>query len=257
MNAIRPNSILLNKYRILEKIGEGGFSHVFKGISLKTGEYIAIKMEKTMKRVGCDIEKIRILKRETTILNYLSTTSNNIPKIHWFGNIGESACLIIPYYDSSLYDWYKRTSLEDRLPKVESIRQRMMDILHSIHLKNVIHRDIKPHNFMVKNSDIYLIDFGFAAFYKDGDGNHIANQPISEIIGTKNYISLFIHEGNTPSRRDDIISLEYTSLLLRGELVWENESDVLYFKKTHLSTVENTRIQRAYMVAFKESPYYS
>jgi serine/threonine protein kinase len=252
MNEIQPNGIFLNKYRILEKIGEGSFSHIFKGISLKTGEFIALKMEKVT-----DGERIRILKRETTLLNYLAAASNNIPKIHWFGNIGDFAGLIIPYYDYSLYDWYKRTPFEKRISKIDNIRLRMVDILHIIHSKNVIHRDIKPHNFMVKNHDIYLIDFGLAIFYKTGDGGHIENQSSKEIVGTPNYISLFVHEGHTPSRRDDMISLEYICMLLRGELVWEHATNIAEYKKEHLTKTKNVFIKRAYTIAFKEPPYYT
>ena len=95
------DEIIQKKYKILEQIGKGTFSHVYKGISLKTGEFIAIKVETYLSEDA----KIGILKRETSILNYLGKDCLNIPKIHWFGKVRDSACLVIPFYDYSLYQW--------------------------------------------------------------------------------------------------------------------------------------------------------
>jgi serine/threonine protein kinase len=246
------------KYQIIEKIGEGNFSDVFKGLSLKTGEKVAIKMEKSLKE---EEGPIRILKRETTILNYLGN-GGNLPKIHWFGNVGQRACLILPFYEYSLYDWAKRETVETRLPKIDSIRQRMISILKYIHSKSVIHRDIKPHNFMVKDRDIYLIDFGLATFFKDADGKHVEDAYCEGVsnggivpIGTPNYISLFVHLGHTPSRRDDMISLEYVCGFLRGEE--PDGMDVVQWKREQLVSADtNSSLKQAYLIGFTEYPKY-
>jgi serine/threonine protein kinase len=251
--------MIQGKYKIEEQIGRGTFSDVFRGHSLKTGEKVAIKIEKCAGTFSTEESEIRILKRETTILNYLGKCSN-LPKIHWFGNIeskeGPTACLIIPFYDYSLYDWAKTEALETRIPKIDGIRKRMISIVKEVHSKGVIHRDIKPHNFMVKMRDLYLIDFGLATFYKDGDGKHMEDIVSKDAtpIGTPNYISLFVHLGHTPSRRDDMISLEYICGYLRGE---ELEGDIVEWKrKQFISADMNSSLKRAYSISFGEYPNY-
>jgi serine/threonine protein kinase len=124
------------------------------------------------------------------------------------------------FYEISLYDYSIKTPLSvEKLDKVMSVS---IDILETIHTKFVIHRDIKPQNFMILNEEIFLIDFGFATFYIDEKGRHLQNVENKNITGTPKYISYNIHEGLTPSRRDDLISLGYMYLFLYyKELPWD------------------------------------
>ena len=69
------NEMINNKYIIEKTIGKGQFGIVYKGSHLKTREPIAIKMESIS-------SPIKLLKNETTIINYLSTHNvKNIPII--------------------------------------------------------------------------------------------------------------------------------------------------------------------------------
>jgi serine/threonine protein kinase len=85
---------------------------------------------------------------------------------------------------------------------------------------------------MIKNNELFLIDFGFSTFYIGDDKQHLPMKNTDKdehtkeqlnIIGTPKYISLNIHNGITPSRRDDLISLGYIYIyLLKRELHWDN-----------------------------------
>jgi serine/threonine protein kinase len=78
---------------------------------------------------------------------------------------------------------------------------------------------------------LYLIDFGLARTYIDGKtGKHRDNKQHlrlesasqSQITGTARYVSTHVHDGNEPSRRDDLISAMYIiSYLLKGRLPWK------------------------------------
>ena len=128
-------------------------------------------------------------------------------------------------FEISLYDFIKSKDLS--IEQIKKIVIKSIEILENIHHSFVIHRDIKPQNFMIKNGELFIIDFGFSTFYIDDNKNHLPNKENNiencNIIGTPKYISLNIHNGITPSRRDDLISLGYIFIfLLYKYLPWDN-----------------------------------
>ena len=209
--------MIVNKYIITNKVSEGQFGKIYKGKHKRTNEDIAIKFE------VCDNE-IKLLKHETTILNYLfQKGSRNTPHVYWYGIYKKYYGLIMPYYDCTL-DHYL---LHHNLSKKELIQMtcKMIIILQTIHKIGVIHRDIKPQNFMMKNDELFLIDFGLSTIFVDENLQHIEpNNENSFIIGTPKFISLHIHNGKDASRRDDIISLMYLYIYMINDLSlpWEN-----------------------------------
>jgi casein kinase 1/casein kinase 1 delta len=139
-------------------------------------------------------------------------------------------------------------------------------ILESLHELFVIHRDIKPQNFMIKNQKIYLIDYGLATFFVDENGEHLPNKHQESIIGTPKFLSYHNYYGNTLSRRDDLISLGYLYIyLLNGSLPWQNNnvmSSVLILKS--LENVNNSHdyqplkeyMNYCYRIEYHEEPDY-
>jgi len=209
------NKIINKKYKILDKIGEGKFGFVYKGLYLKTNEPIAIKLE-TRK------SQMRLLKNETTVLKYLYDHGcRSTPIIYWYGVDNDYSYLVMSYYEISLYDYSIKLELSSE--KIDKIMLVCIDILEIIHAQFVIHRDIKPQNFMISNEEIYLIDFGFATFYIDENEEHLPNIENQTITGTPKYISYNVQDGYSPSRRDDLISLGYLYMYLCcKELPWES-----------------------------------
>ena len=204
-----------NKYEIIEAIGNGNFGNVFKGLHKKSREPVAIKMESIS-------SPFKILKNETTILNYLYNEGcRSIPKVIWYGLYLDKTCLVMDIFESSLYDYLKTKSLPEE--KVNKIIHQSIYIIETIHSKFVLHRDIKPHNFMIRNGELYLIDFGFSTFYVNEDKEHLPMRTdLDSIIGSPKYVSINIHNGVAWSRRDDLISIGYMYIyLLYGELPWD------------------------------------
>jgi serine/threonine protein kinase len=226
--------VLGKKYKILEKIGNGKFGIVYKGINLKSGENVAIKTEKK----NCDI---RLLKNETTILKYLyDHGSRSTPIVYWYGVDNLWSYLIMPYYDISLFDYCNQSPITPE--KIDKIMYVCIDILETIHKNYILHRDIKPQNFMITNEEIYLIDFGFSCFYVDDKVEHLPITETQNIVGTPKYVSYHVHDGITNSRRDDLISLGYLYIYLCcRELPWDMLMSVLPngYEEIHILNYKN------------------
>lgn len=224
--------IISNKYEILEKIGEGTFGKVFKGKNIRSGEKIAIKIQHK------DIENV--LKHEAKIYKHLKNIST-IPTIRNYGTDFGFNYLILDILGSSLSD-IKINQYECTKYMIQSI-----NIIEKVHDAGIIHRDIKPDNFLLDKIDgnnIKLIDFGLSKYYLTGDKNHIEERTDRKLIGTAKYSSLNIHNGIEPSRRDDIESLCYTFIQLYGiELPWnkiidENNNTEI---KEHYNDIKNIK----------------
>jgi serine/threonine protein kinase len=197
--------MIANKYIIGEEITRGAFGRVLKGVYKVRQEQVAIKIEHG---------GINTLKHEVKIMNYLFMNGvRKIPEIYWYGIHLENPCLVISYYECSLFD-YMNTRSNISIVKMNLLMLKIIDIIQHIHKYFVLHRDIKPHNFMVKDGDIVLIDFGLATFYINENGEHYPDSIGTTIIGTPKFASINIHCGYKYSRRDDLISVGYMYLYM-------------------------------------------
>ncbi len=225
------NQTIIGKYYIQNKIGNGQFGTVYSGKNLKTGEKIAIKTEyKTT--------EYKVLKHETTILNHLyNNGSRCTPIVYWYGIHNEFTCLIMPLYQTSL-DKYISEYAEITIQQLNLIMSKLIGILKIIHSHYVIHRDIKPQNFMLsynditsQNKELFIIDFGMATIYVDEYKKHleINSEKKEYVIGNPKFMSYNIHCGINSSRRDDLISLGYIFLgFIMEELPWNTGHNSQY-----------------------------
>lgn len=199
--------LIANKYNVLGNITSGGFGKVYKGQNVRTGENVAIKIE-------FKNNPIKLLKHEVQVYQHLKKLVC-IPTIKWYGVYDEAHYLVMPLYDCSLENIIN-IDKDIGNKNVISIAYQIIEILQYIHNKEIIHRDIKPANFVLDKTKnkLLLIDFGFAKRFMREDGNHIPFTDGKQIIGTPNYISINIHNGNEPSRRDDVESACYIILFL-------------------------------------------
>lgn len=203
--------MIANKYEFNEEIKRGAFGCISKGIYVKNREPIAIKTE---------YGGIQTLKHEVKIMNYLSTSGvKQIPSIYWYGIHNKNPCLVFTLYECSLFDYMNQRQVTTE--KMNILMIKTLEIIEHIHRFFVLHRDIKPQNFMIKNGDIFLIDFGLATFYIDENGQHYPDKHSDTIIGTPKFVSINIHHGHRYSRRDDLISLAYMYIyMILGNSPW-------------------------------------
>ena len=212
--------ILAKKYKLIEKIGNGSYGQVFKGINIRTGAQVAIKLESKT-------ADTKLLKRETQIYQYLFPNPG-IPHVKYFGVWEDYYFMVLPLLGPSLTNYKSSFSLND----IYYVGKKMIELLEYIHGKGIIHRDIKPDNFLYelekeKDCKLSLIDFGFSRRYLNDSGNHILFKTDKTLIGSVNFASINVNNGYEPSRRDDLESVLYIILFLirKGSLPWEKEKE--------------------------------
>jgi len=209
--------IVEGKYRLDRKVGEGAYGLIFAGINKNTDEEVAVKIE----RCG-DSSPLR---NEARIYAALRGV-NGVPRMRSWGTEGKYNYLVVDLLGESLEERRVSSGGILGLKKVLGIGLQMLERIRDIHNCGLIHRDVKPANFMFgsQSSDrdvLYVIDFGMTKIYRQGR-RHVSLTNGRSMLGTVRFASIHTHRGLSPSRRDDIESLGYIlAYLLAGDLPWK------------------------------------
>ena len=210
-----------NDYSIDPKklLGKGSFGKIYAGINKTTGGEIAIKLE------PLTTEQPQLV-YEYKIYKYLQS-GFGIPKVYECSKDKKYTILIMDLLGDSLEKKFNECNRKFSLLTVLMIMEQLVSRIEFIHSKNLLHRDIKPDNFLVgrgnKNNIIYAIDFGLSKKYRDSKtGLHIPYRDGKSLTGTARYASINTHLGIEQSRRDDIEALGYIMVyFLKGSLPWQ------------------------------------
>jgi serine/threonine protein kinase len=214
----KEEPLFIDNYVVIKKLGSGAFAEVYLAKHIDGG-YLALKIE--------DSTKMMRVKDEYKIYRYLRSRgfTEGLPKIYDFIETSEYNIMGMQLLGLSLEDKFKSYDKVFQTRTVLKLAVNLLTLIEQLHDRGFIHRDIKPHNFMLSrdNSDqLYIVDFGLSRKYRSRTGEHINYRDNRSLIGTARYVSINMHNGIEPSRRDDLESIGYMLLyFLKGELPWQ------------------------------------
>lgn len=203
-------------------IGTGSFGKVLYGIDVERQNEFAIKFEKPT-------VKHSVLKEELKI--YLDLKEGvGIPQIYWYGKYKNNKIMIMDLLGPSLDKFFKICEKRLNLESTVNLGIQMINRIEFVHANNILHRDIKPNNFLLgkynksfDDNTLYIVDFGLSKEYVDPEtGEHYEYREDKRFVGTPRYASINTHMGIRQSRRDDLQSIAYVLIyFLKSELPWQ------------------------------------
>ncbi|MCF0228572.1 MAG: Stk1 family PASTA domain-containing Ser/Thr kinase [Parasporobacterium sp.] len=214
---IQKGMYIEDRYEILEKIGSGGMSDVYKARCHKLNRFVAIKF---LKPEFCEdknfVKNFRIEAQSAAALLH-----PNVVSVYDVNHTEDIYYIVMEYVDGITLKKY--TDRNGRLPIKEatSIAIQIAQGIDAAHNANIIHRDIKPQNVLIsREGKIKVTDFGIAR-------TTTANTISTDILGSVQYISPEQARGGQVDNRTDIYSFGIVFYeMITGRLPFDGDSTV-------------------------------
>ena len=191
-------SVLDGKYKILNKIGQGGMSVVYLAMNEKANKQWAIKEVRKDGKQDIEVVKQNLI-AETDILKKLSHP--NLPSIIDVIDAEDSFLIVMDYIEGNSLSHAIKEGGAQPQPYVVEWAKQLCDVLGYLHSRKppIIYRDLKPANIMLQpNGEVCLIDFGTAKEFMND------NVEETSCLGTRGYAApeQYGGRGRTDARTD-------------------------------------------------------
>lgn len=214
-------TILMERYRLDEQIGEGGMASVFRAMDLRTGHRVAVKFLK--QELQNNPEFLDRFRREATAASRMS--HHNIVNLLDIGDDPSRPYLVFEFVDGKTLK--EIIAEHGHLPEGTAVQIaiRILSALRHAHEAGVVHRDIKPQNILVdRQGYIKVADFGIARMVGANTSDLEKKQGV---MGSVHYFSPEQAKGETATFSSDLYSVGCVLYeMLTGKMPFEGETQV-------------------------------
>ncbi|MBP7059172.1 MAG: Stk1 family PASTA domain-containing Ser/Thr kinase [Lachnospiraceae bacterium] len=194
---LETGSFLADRYEVIEKIGTGGMSDVYRAVDQVLQRDVAIKVLKS-----------EFAEDDNFVTKFRSEASNaaklehpNIVNIYDVGSEDGLYFIIMEYVDGITLKTYIEKKGHLNYKEVISIAIQVGRGIEAAHNNKIIHRDIKPQNIIIsKEGKVKVTDFGIA---RAASGNTVS----ADVMGSVHYISPEQARNGYVTAQSDIYSL--------------------------------------------------
>ena len=214
---IKIGMIIGDRYEILEKIGTGGMSDVYKAKDHKLNRFVAVKVLKQEFSENANfVSKFRVEAQAAAGLMH-----PNIVNVYDVGEEGGIYYIVMELVEGITLKKYIEKKARLSVKEAISIAIQVSMGIEAAHNNHIIHRDIKPQNIIIsKEGKVKVTDFGIA---KAATSNTIT----SNVMGSVHYTSPEQARGGYSDEKSDIYSLGITMFeMLTGRVPFNGETTV-------------------------------
>lgn len=198
---LEPGVVLGERYRVIRRVGQGGFSTVFLVEDTMVHEEVSLKILDP--QVALDGIMIKRFIHELRCAR--KVTHENVIRIYDFTMLGQSYAISMEYFPGHSLD----KELQDGKPlNIKRGLKMLWDVCRGVgaaHQVDVVHRDLKPPNILLNDQGVVkIVDFGVAAVTSDMNTRLTR---VGTLIGTPTYMAPEQVRSRDIDTRTDIYSL--------------------------------------------------
>ncbi|XP_042720265.1 tau-tubulin kinase 2 isoform X2 [Lagopus leucura] len=216
--------LVKERWKVLRKIGGGGFGEIYDALDLLTRENVALKVESAQ-------QPKQVLKMEVAVLKKLQG-KDHICRFIGCGRNDRFNYVVMQLQGRNLAD-LRRSQSRGTFTISTTLRlgRQILESIESIHSVGFLHRDIKPSNFAMGRfpstcRKCYMLDFGLARQFTNSCGDVRPPRAVAGFRGTVRYASINAHRNREMGRHDDLWSLFYMLVeFVVGQLPWRKIKD--------------------------------
>ncbi|XP_061896941.1 tau-tubulin kinase 2 isoform X2 [Entelurus aequoreus] len=227
-------SLVKERWKVVKKIGGGGFGEIYEALDLLTRVSVALKVESAQ-------QPKQVLKMEVAVLKKLQG-KDHVCRFVGCGRNDRFNYVVMELQGRNLAD-LRRSMSRGTFSISTTLRlgRQILEAIESIHSVGFLHRDIKPSNFAMGRfpstcRTCYMLDFGLARQFTNSSQEVRPPRPVAGFRGTVRYASVNAHKNKEMGRHDDLWSLFYMLVeFLVGQLPWRKIKD-----KEHVGKLKDT-----------------
>lgn len=248
--------VIIDRYQLIKCLGQGAMGRVYLGeiIGQESRDYVAVKL------IQDEIKNEEIIQRfQREILATSSFHHENIVQIYDAGELDSGAHYMVLEYirGEDLKGIIKRDGALSQ-ERVVDMTEQLLKALAAAHDASVMHRDVKPENFMLTMKDgrdfIKLMDFGLARILDAEEfGDRIFRTMEGQISGSPAYLAPETISGDVVDTRADLYSLGISIFEMLTAKLPYHSTNIRSFLNNHLYKKPFTLAERAPEESFPQS----